>query len=275
MRARVGAVVAAVLALAVVASGCQLDVVVDVDVAPDGTGVIVVVAEADAELVERVPTIADDLVLDDVRDAGWEVAGPEPAPDGGLTLTLTHGFEGEDEATNLLRSLGPPFNDPVLGRRQDNETATNTVRANLGLPDGFASFADDDLVSAVGGVPFADEFEEQGADPTNSMSAILRVSLPGEAVAAGTDAAAVIGGDGSFEWTVPLDGSIVEATAETEQAPDSGAAWARPLSIAALVAFWVWVALMTLFIGYVAVARWRRMRRYRRRGLPLADRRRI
>jgi len=37
---------------------------------------------------------------------------------------------------------------------------------------------------------------------------------------------------------------------------------------AALVALIAWVGFMTQFIVYVAVARWRRARRYRRRALP-------
>jgi hypothetical protein len=260
--------VAAVCAL----TGCRLDVVADVVVEADGTGEIVVVAEADAELVDKVPTIADDLVLDDVKAAGWLVDGPTPTPSGGLILTLTHPFEGKDEATNLLRSLGPPFNDPVIGRGQSGDVTTNTVRANLGLRNGFATFADEDLINAVGGVPFAEQFAANDVDPANSMSAILRVTLPGDTVDSETNGERV--GDGTLQWAAPVDGSIVEATARTEQAPSDGGAWARPVSIVALVALVAWVGFMSLFVGYVALARRRLNRRNRQRSLPLADRRR-
>jgi hypothetical protein len=253
-------------------TGCRLDVVAEVTVEPDGTGSIVVVAEADAELVDKVPTIADDLVLDDVVEAGWQVDGPTPTPSGGLTLTLTHAFEGKDEATNLLRSLGPPFNNPVIGRGQNGDVTTNTVRANLGLRDGFATFADEELITAVGGVPFAEQFAANEVDPTNSMSAILRVTLPGELIDSETNAER--GNDAALQWTIPLDGSIVEATARSEQAPSAGGAWARPVATLALIALVAWVGFMTLFIGYVTMARLRLNRRYRQRNLPLADRRR-
>lgn len=247
-------------------TGCQLDVVADVVVNPDGTGTITVTAEADDELVNEVPTIADDLVLDDIASAGWAIDGPTATADGGLTITLTHAFEGKDEATNLLRSLGPPFNDPTIGRGQDGDAATNIARANLGLPNGFAAFADDDLVSAVGGVPFAARIEESGADPASSFSAILNVTLPGDLVDAETNAEVL--DDGSLRWTVPVDGSILEASARSEQEPSASGVWARPVATAALVALIAWVGFMTLFITYVAVARWRRARRYRRRALP-------
>jgi len=263
-------VVVGVLAL----TGCRLDVVAEVTVEPDGTGTIVVVAEADAELVERVPTIADDLILDDVRDAGWEVVGPEPTPSGGLVLTLSNTFEGNDEATNLLRSLGPPFNNPVVGRGQNGDTATNTLRSNLGLSDGFATFADDDLINAVGGdAPFAEEFAAGDFDPVNSMSAVLRLTLPGDLVDEETNAEEL--DDGTLQWTIPLDGTIIEASARSEQAPSAGSEWARPVATLALIAFWAWIAFMALFITYVALARLRRSRRYRRRGLPLAERRQL
>ena len=251
-----------VLALA----GCQLDVAVDVVIEADGTGTITVTAEADAELVEQVPTIADDLVLDDIVAAGWVVDGPTPTADGGLVLTLTHDFEGQDEATNLLRSLGPPFNDPDIRRGQNGDTATNTARVNLGLPNGFAAFADDELISAVGSVPFEEQFEQSGVDPATAMTAVFTLTVPGEVVDGETNGESL--DDGRLQWTAPLDGSILEATARTEQAPSEGGVWARPVSTVALIALIVWVGFMTLFIGYVAIARFRRSRRHRRRALP-------
>lgn len=247
-------------------TGCQLDVVADVVVDPDGTGIITVTAEADAELVTEVPTIADELVLDDIAAAGWTIDGPNPTPGGGLILTLTHEFEGKDEATNLLRSLGPPFNDPVIGRGQDGDSATNTARANLGLPDGYATFADDDLISVVGDVPFASRLAAEGAIPSTSFSAVLNVTLPGELVDEETNAEVL--DDGRLQWTIPMDGTILEASARSEQAPSAGGVWARPVATVALIALIAWVAFMTLFISYVTVARWRRARRYRRRALP-------
>lgn len=259
---RLALLLAGILAL----TGCQLDVVVDVVVDPDGTGTITVTAEADPELVNEVPTIADDLVLDDVAAAGWAIDGPNPTPGGGLVLTLTHDFEGKDEATNLLRSLGPPFNEPVIGRGQDGDSATNTARANLGLPDGYATFADDDLISAVGDVPFASQLATEGAIPSTSFSAVLNLTLPGELVDEETNAEVL--DDGRLQWTIPMDGTILEASARTEQAPSAGGVWARPVATVALIALIAWVVFMTLFISYVTVARWRRARRYRRRALP-------
>ncbi len=253
-----------------VLASCQLDVAVDIAMEPDGTGTITLVATADADVVRAVPTIADELALDDVVAAGWVVDGPTETPDGGLTLTITHPFTSAQDATNLLNSIGPPFNQMAVTRTTVNSTTTNTLGGLLGLPNGFAAFADDDLVTAVGSVPFAEQIEASGATPETSMDVSIRATLPGEVSTDETNGD--VGGtvDGAdrgtaVEWVVPLDGSIAELRAVSEQAPANNAWWARPVSIAALVALVGWVAFMVVFIGYVTWARSQRARRYRRR----------
>jgi hypothetical protein len=251
------------VACAVALAACQIDVAVDIAVEPDGTGIVTVVATADADLVRRVPSLADDLVLDDVEDAGWIITGPAPTSTGGLSVTFTHDFVSADEATNLLRSLGPPFNEIVLQRGTPDDETTNQLTGLLGLPDGFADFADDDLIAAVGSLPFEDELTASDATPANSLAFRLTATLPGVIVPEETNGA--LDDDGQLSWTVPVDGSIAELQAVTKQAPSEGGRWARPVSVAALVALIAWVAFMTMFIGFVFFARWNRAHKYRRR----------
>jgi len=254
--------VVAVLAL----SACRLDTAVDVVVNPDGTGTISVVTTADPEIVAEVPTLADELALEDIVAAGWVVDGPTSTPDGGLIITLTHDFTSAAEATNLLRSLGPPFNEIEVGRGTNGDITTNQLEGRMGLPDGFDSFADDDLVTAIGSAPFEEQITASGATPESSISAQLRARLPGELVAAETNA--VVLDDGTLQWTAPTDGSVLEWSARSEQTPSEGSPWAKPVSIAALVAFFAWVAFMGIFILYVAFARLKRARQYKYRPRP-------
>lgn len=247
----------------VLLSSCQLDVAVDVVVEPDGTGTITVVTSADADIVEQVPTIADELVLDDIVSAGWNVDGPAPTPAGGLIITMSHDFESAAEATNLLRSLGPPFNAIKLGRGTNGDITTNQIGGRLGLPDGFESFADEDLITAVGSVPFADEIAASGATPGTAISATIRARLPGDLVSSETNATVLP--DGTLEWVSPTDATVLEWSARTEQAPSEGGVWAKPVSVAALIALMAWVGFMVLFIVFVAFVRWRKARAYRRR----------
>jgi hypothetical protein len=253
----------ALLACAVALTACQVDVTVDVVVEPDGTGLITVLIDADADVVAEIPTLADDLVLDDVIAAGWSIAGPTPTPEGGLTLQMSHPFRSQGEATNLLQSLGPPLTQMEVGRGTNGDITTNRLSGRLVLIDGFNAFADDELVAAVGGQPFAEQIAANGATPQDSMSVTIRALLPG---VLNSDATNVEPNDGGvLEWDVPLDGSVLQWQAETTQQPGEGQRWARPLSIAALVALIAWVAFMTLFITYVTIARFRRARRYKHR----------
>lgn len=253
------------LVCAVALAACQLDVEVDVVVNPDGTGDITMVATADAEVVNAVPNLVDDLVLDDAIAAGWDIDGPTSTDDGGLTLTMTHDFLSANEATNLLLSLGPPFTGMRVARgtSASGDVTTNQLDGRLVLTDGFDTFADSDLIAAVGSLPFSEEIEASGATPTENMSVTIRASLPGVLNEEATNGIAT--DDGFLEWTAPLDGSVLEWSAETTQAPAEGDRWARPLSIAALLLLIAWVAFMTFFIGFVVLARWRRARRHRQR----------
>ena len=251
---------------AIALAGCRLDITTDMAVEPDGTGSITVVATADAELVAEVPTIADELAFDDAVAAGWTIDGPNPTPSGGLSITVSHDFSSDEEASNLLNSIGPPFNQMALVRNTSGEDTTTRLSGLLGLSDGFESFADDDLVAAVGSVPFADQLAASGATPESSMSVVFRAALPGRIDQTETNGTQL--DDDRLEWSVPLDGTILDVRALSVQSPGDDRWWARPLSVLALVLLVSWVAFMTLFIGYVLWARWQRAHHRRRRSTP-------
>lgn len=239
-------------------AGCRVDIDVDVQVEPDGTGTIALVATADAEVVAAVPTLADELVLDDIEAAGWVVDGPTTTADGGLTLTLRHDFVSAEEATNLLASIGPPFNQMAITRNASGDDTTTRLTGLLGLPDGFESFADDDLVAIVGSVPFADQIAAAEATPESAIGAAIRAELPGEIDSEETNGVDL--GENRLEWRVPTDGTILDWRAVAVQSPGDDRWWARPLSIFALIALIAWVGFMVLFIGYVVLTRWQRTR---------------
>ena len=255
-------VIRRVLALCVCVAalaGCRVDLSVDLIVEPDGTGTITLVATADAEVIAAVPTLADELATDDIVAAGWTIDGPTALPDGGLTITLSHDFTSDVEATNLLNSLGPPFNQMTMTRNTSGDDTTTRLTGLLGLPDGFESFADEDLIAAIGSVPFADPIAASGATPESSINTVIRAQLPGRIDSAETNGNEL--GDNRLEWRVPTDGTILDWRAVSVQSPGEDRWWARPLSIIALIALVAWVTFMTVFIGYVLWARWQRTRR--------------
>ena len=249
--------VACVIAL----SACRLDVTVDVAIEPDGTGTVTVIAVADDELVSQVPDLVDDLRLDDAIANGWVVDGPTETDDGGLQLVLTHDVSSAEELANVLNSIGPPLTRMAAARTTDPETeqTTNAINGVMQLEDGFASFADADLIDAVGGLPFEEQIAASGLSPADAMSFTYRVSLPGELVSAeeGTEI-----GDGVIEWQAPLDGSDTNLYVQTVQIPaGGGTAWAGPLATISLALLVVWVVLATGFIVFVALARRKKARR--------------
>jgi hypothetical protein len=244
-------------------AGCRVDLSVDMAVEPDGTGTITLVVTADAEVVAAVPTLTDELATDDIVAAGWTIDGPTTLPDGGVTITLSHAFSSDAEATNLLNSIGPPFNQMTMTRNSSGDDTTTRLTGLLGLPDGFESFADDDLIAAVGSVPFAEQIAASGATPESSIFAAIRAQLPGNVERDETNGTQL--GDDRLEWIAPTDGTILDMRATTVQSPGDDRWWARPLSIIALIALVAWVIFMTLFIGYVIWARWQRTHRRRPR----------
>jgi hypothetical protein len=253
-----------------VLTACRLDVVVHVEMEPDGTGEVRVEATADAELVERVPDLVDDLRLDDAIENGWQVDGPTAIDGGGFQIVLTHPFSSAAELANVLTSIGPPLTQMAAARTEGEDgQVVNGINGVMVLPDGFASFADADLVAVVGGLPFGDEIAASGLTIDEAFSFRYRVALPGalESAETGTD----IGG-GVVEWVAPLDGSSVNLYIATVQRPaGEGSAWAGPVATVSFVALVVWVVVAGAFIAIVAVAR-RNKRRRREQRLRRLDR---
>ena len=192
------------LLVLVLLTSCRLDATVELVIGPDGTGMITVTAVADAEVVQQAPGLAEDLRFDDAVAAGWTVDGPAATDAGGLRVVLGHPVTSAAEATNLLNSLGPPFSQMGLVREvsADGDTTTTTLTGNLVLTGSFATFADADLVAAVGGSPYADELAASGATPSENMAVTLTAALSGD-VDERSNGTAV---DGARQWEAPLDG---------------------------------------------------------------------
>lgn len=244
----------------VVLTSCRLDVVVTVDIEPDGTGTVTMVATADAELVEMVPDVIDDLRLDDAIENGWQTDGPVLQEDGSATITMTHPVSSPEELANVLNSIGPPLSRVAAARTSDETgQVTNAINGEMVLPEGFESFADDDLLARVGGLPFGEEIAASGATPEDAFGFTLRIKLPGELVSAETGTEL---DDGTIERVAPTDGSVVNIYTETVQRPASEEnSWAGPLATVSMIGLVVWIVLAVAFIVFVAIARQRRKRR--------------
>ena len=93
----------------VLLSACRVDSVVTLGVEPNGSGTLAVVTTVDAEVVARVPNIAQDLSFEDAKNAGWKVSEVGATEEGGLQVRVAHSFANEEEATALLGQLSGEF----------------------------------------------------------------------------------------------------------------------------------------------------------------------
>jgi hypothetical protein len=267
--------------LAVMTVGCRMDVAVSIQMEPDGTGQVSVEIVLDRALTDAVPPGSDLLLLDDARDAGWEITGPLPTQDGGTEITLTKATSTLEDLAAALVTVGPPLILESVERRPNSSgdllsEIINSFSLRAALTDGdttegFGVFSDPALNSVIGGIPFEEELAAVDATPARTMGLVVRIDAPGQVSSHNGE---LIAGDNQrslVEWAVPLDGSVTEIMMTTVQRPD-GAPWAGGLARVLLTVLGIWVAISVAFIAWVVLARRRRARTRRLRMAPLADR---
>lgn len=236
-------------------TACKVDVTVHVQVNDNGSGRVTVTAIADAELLERAPGLAEDLNFADAAAAGWLVDGPLATDDGGLRVVISHDFATVEEATALLQSIngaGGPLHDTVITRTEDDSQVVTSLVGMLRVDGGLEAFADSDLLTAIGGSPYAAALGEDGLQPTDAVSFTLTADFPGEVRAGGT-------GNSSLTWTVPIDGTGADLATSSVLAKGGSGIWSV-VSTVAFVALIAWILVAVAFIAFVVRARRRRAR---------------
>lgn len=158
----------------------------DVAVEDDGSGRVEVVVALDREAARRVPGLEDQLEVDDLDDAGWEVTGPERVDGGGVEVRATKAFASLDGLDDVVADVsGPdgPLSDLVVERDRAAFGDTWRVRGEADLRDGLEAFGDAGLRERLGGTSFGmseEELEEAAGGPLGE-AVRLRVSadVPG------------------------------------------------------------------------------------------------
>jgi hypothetical protein len=143
----------------------------DVAVEDDGSGRVEVVVALDRDAARRVPGLEDQLVVDDLESAGWEVTGPERVDGGGVEVRATKAFaslDGLDDVVAEVSGADGPLSDLVVERDRAAFGDTWRVRGDADLRDGLESFGDAGLRERLGGTSFGmseDELEEAAGRP--------------------------------------------------------------------------------------------------------------
>lgn len=168
----------AVVALALLASACRAEVAVDLDVEPDGSGKLTVGVGLDRAAVAEIGDLEEDLAVDDLRQAGWDVSRRE---EGELTwVRAARSFSDPEEAEDALAQLGPAFRELSLSFHREFLRTRTTLSGVADLTAGLASFADPDLAAAADLPEIQRRFGEAAAEAAQLE---IRADLPGKVTA--------------------------------------------------------------------------------------------
>jgi len=152
MRHRLAAL-GAVLALALVTTGCQVTLTAGIDLGPDGKGTVRAGVGFDDEALREVGDLGAALRADDLRQAGWEVEGPAKEDDGLTWVRASKGFDDPEGAAVVAAELSGPdgiFRDFRVTRERSLLRTRTAFSGVVDLSGGLAGLSDAELQAALG-----------------------------------------------------------------------------------------------------------------------------
>lgn len=167
-RAARAALTGAAVALVVLSTGCRVDADLSIEANGDGSGEVTATVTLDDAAAAETGPLAENVAVDDLRDAGWKVRTTERA------ITATKRFAHPDDARAVLDELGGPLvTSARVERKQTFAKTTTVLDVELDLTSGVSGFSDADLNARLGGLP-------PGLEP-DDLEVTLRAKAPDEA----------------------------------------------------------------------------------------------
>ncbi len=167
--------------VALAASGCRTDVMVDVDVEEDGSGVVTATLVLDRETAAAVLDLpsTDGLALEDLFQAGWEIDPPQPDENGAVRVSAAKAFGTPQQFGEVMAELvgGDSFVGPFTLERTKAFATVDYELNGVINPSGFEAFSDDELAASLGR-SVTDIAERYGATPAD-VFVTMTVRLPG------------------------------------------------------------------------------------------------
>jgi hypothetical protein len=200
----VGRRAAVLLATAVLATGCRLDVVTEAAVDPSGGGELLVAVRIDGATLRRLDALGVDPALDVAAaldpGSGWRPSRGIDG-DGGLVLGHRRTFADGAELAALLAGLSAGLAPDDPGLRFDLDVTTVrggvTLVGTAGLsPPGTTGLLRD-------GVPVGPAGETLAELTARAVRPVLRVSVPGALVSHDGDRST----GRTVEWDLPVGGT--------------------------------------------------------------------
>ena len=141
----------------------------------------------DDEALQKVGDVGAELRVDDLRQAGWTVEGPDKDDDGLTWVRAAWAFDDVEEANRALVQLsgpGGPFRDLRLVRTSTLLRARTRLTGAVDVSGGLGAFADADMATRVGDTLPLDVARlraELGPDADRVVQVRLEARLPGTA----------------------------------------------------------------------------------------------
>jgi hypothetical protein len=161
-------------------AGCRVQTEVTIDVAEDGSGVVEVAVGLDPDATSRVPDLDQALRLDDVRAAGWEVAGPQVEDDGHTWVRASKPFADPDQLAVVMAEVTGPggaLRDFALTEERAFARTTYELTGTVDLSGGLEAFTDEELAALLGGEPLGVSVEELEAELGEPLGEVFTMQL--------------------------------------------------------------------------------------------------
>jgi hypothetical protein len=133
-----------------------------------------------------VPDLDQSLLVDDLRDAGWRVVGPDRTDAGGWLVSASKPFASPEQLPAVLAEVageGGPFRDFTLTREDAFAKTSYTLAGTVDLSGGLDAFGDDALRQALGGTTTGrtpDQLAQEAGRPlAQAVRFRVRTELPG------------------------------------------------------------------------------------------------
>lgn len=219
MRHRLAAL-GALLALALVCSGCQVTLSAGIDLRDDGSGTVHAGVGFDDEAVAEIGDLGAALRADDLRQAGWAVEGPAKEDDDLTWMRASKDFDDPEEAAALAAQLsGPqgPFKDFRVTRDRSLLRTRTSFTGVADLSAGLVGLSDAELQAALGEFDLGLDLEGLRRRFGDALGDRVRVQvsakLPGKVEASSTGGGAPTVEGGRAVWT-PAPGERLDLTAQ-------------------------------------------------------------
>ena len=175
-------VLVCVLALA----GCQVKVLVDTQVNPDGSGTITVSVGLDAAALAQVGDLRAQLRVSDLEAAGWKVTGPTRESDGDTWVRASKSFADPAQATEVMNEVNGADGAFRHWKVSHSSSAWSTswkVDGTVDLRKGMQTFSDPKLDQALGADGYdamISQIEKREGRPISDMVDVqVSVQVPG------------------------------------------------------------------------------------------------